>query len=101
MRLPVSPMRLLVSASVALIVSACGTLGSTSQAFPSADDLKVRPKPVPTIEMLASEQGHLQHDAAIEAWGTDGWLQVGRICRWAVNNGARLTFKCPKPPPDG
>ncbi|WP_421730794.1 hypothetical protein [Brevundimonas sp.] len=30
--------------------------------------------------------------------GNDGWKAVGRICRWVVENGARLTFECPASP---
>lgn len=64
--------------------------------FPPASDLRVQPKPVLTVEALSSEAALDEHDIAIETWGDDGWKAVGRICRWAVANGAK-GLTCPDP----
>lgn len=43
---------------------------------------------------LGSEAALDQHDIDLEAWGERGWAAVARICRWSVENGARLPFGC-------
>ena len=69
-------------------------------AYPPSADLKVEAKPVLSVEALASDNALAEHDAAVEAWGERGWAAVGRICRWAEDTGARLPFRCQRPPPD-
>lgn len=67
---------------------------------PSADDLRVEPKPPLTVAVLSSELAHKEYDAAIEAWGERASRRVGRLCRHAVSTGYKLPFACPLPPPD-
>lgn len=97
MRLKLPLMRGLAMACGVLIVSGCGTPASMR---PSADDLRVEPKPTPTLAVLSSEQAHKEYDAAIEAWGERANRKVGRLCRHAVNTGYKLPFTCSLPPPD-
>tara|TARA_R110000868_G_scaffold32613_1_gene118684 strand:- start:1586 stop:1783 length:198 start_codon:yes stop_codon:yes gene_type:complete len=52
-------------------------------------------KPVAGPEIVASAQAAAAFDVAIETWG-DGVSAAGaRICRWAIDNGAKLPFACP------
>ena len=62
---------------------------------PPVADLRVEPKPLLAAEALTSEQALNAHDAEVEAWGERGWLQVGRLCRWAQEMGA-TGVSCPK-----
>lgn len=45
-------------------------------------------------EALASDNALAEHDVAVEAWGERGWAAVARVCRWSVEAGARLPFRC-------
>lgn len=65
------------------------------QRFPAAQDLAVEAKPQLSVEALTSEKALNDHDAEIESWGERGWLQVGRLCRWAQDMGAK-GLDCPK-----
>ena len=56
----------------------------------------VEQKPVPSPEIVESEQAAAEYDAAIEAWGERGWRQIGRICRYARGHGMKID--CPGPP---
>jgi hypothetical protein len=76
-----------------LAVQGCGETIRTYQVYPSALDLAVEPKPVPTPEILTSEAAADAYDASLEAWGERGWAAVSRICRWANANGGK--FECP------
>jgi hypothetical protein len=58
--------------------------------------LRVEPKPLLDPSALGSDKALNDYDAAVEAWGERGWRTVGRLCRWAVENGAKLQFDCPK-----
>lgn len=90
---------LLIAASLSL-AGGCASRTVTRPLFPPAADLRVAPKPVLAPEAVSSEAALDQYDVDLEAWGEDGWKAVGRICRWAVENGARLTFACPATGPD-
>lgn len=79
------------------LVSACGTTGKTSPVFPPAADLKAPAKPQLRPEDLTSEAALDKHDIDLEAWGDGMHKQIGRLCRWSVENGAKLPFTCPKP----
>lgn len=68
---------------------------AVAQQFPSRADLTVEPEPVLTVEALASDKAANEHEAAVLAWGRRGWLTVGRLCRWAADNGGN--FDCPAP----
>lgn len=63
--------------------------------YPSSADLKVEPKPVPTDAIVTDPKAADAYNADVESWGERGWKTVGRICRWAVANGA--VVDCPKP----
>jgi hypothetical protein len=63
--------------------------------LPPPADLVVEDKPVPGVDTLTSAKAAADYDVAVEAWGTRGWDAVGRLCRWAVANGAKID--CPKP----
>jgi hypothetical protein len=86
---------LLLALSVAsLSVSACST--QASRTSPPVRDLIVQAKPAPSIDSLTSELAGVNYDNAVEKWGEDGWLQVGRLCRWAADN--KLPHPdCPRP----
>ena len=66
--------------------------------FPSAEDLRVEPKPVPPLAVLTSSEAGEKHDNAIEAWGERGWLAQGRVCRFHAAQGMPLPFACPAAP---
>jgi hypothetical protein len=63
--------------------------------MPPLADLAVEAKPRPSIDTLTSAKAAADYDVAVEGWGDRGWLQVGRLCRWAKANGAKVD--CPKP----
>ena len=86
---------LLIAASL-LLAPGCATQERIQPLFPPAADLVVQPKPVLAPEALTSEAALDRYDIEIEAWGEDGWKAVGRICRWAVANGAP-GLTCPDP----
>jgi hypothetical protein len=65
------------------------------QSFPPSVDLIVQPKPVLDPDALTSDKALNEYDAQIEGWGSAGWLQVARICRWAQANGAK-GLSCPR-----
>lgn len=88
------------------LASACAPTVETFQTFPPAADLQSKPKPqLDPAELqaeIAAGRGEAlldQLEINIETWGTEGWNAVGRICRWAVANGAKLPFQCAEPPP--
>jgi hypothetical protein len=56
--------------------------------FPPVEDVRVKPKPLPTAETFESEAAANRYESALEAWGEEGWARVGRICRDAVRKGA-------------
>ena len=97
MQLKLPLMRGLAMACAALTVSACSAPGLMR---PSADDLRVDPKPPLTVAFLSSEKAYKEYDASIEAWGERANRKVGRLCRHAVSTGYKLPFACPLPPPD-
>ena len=86
---------LLIAASLSL-APGCATQERIQPLFPPAGDLRVQAKPVLSPDALSSEAALDRHDIALEAWGEDGWKAVGRICRWAVANGAP-GLSCPDP----
>ncbi len=93
MQLKVFPMRALVLCAALSIVSGCATQAVVS---PPVADLQVQGKPQATADIVTSEQAAVAYDNAVEAWGETGWLQVGRLCRWAEAN--KLPHPaCPKP----
>lgn len=79
--------------------------------FPPSADLapEAKPRLDPAVLALCHEVGIdptdcsdaalTAHDDAVEAWGERRDAAVARICRWAVENGARLPFQCPPRPP--
>lgn len=66
------------------------------QQFPERADLTVEPEPVMPAEVTDSDKAANEHEAAVLAWGRRGWLTVGRLCRWAQDNGAE-GLECPSP----
>jgi hypothetical protein len=45
---------------------------------------------------VTSAAAAARYDIEVESWGERGWLQVARLCRWAVANGA-TGVTCPPP----
>ena len=90
---------LLIAVSLST-VSGCASRERIQPLFPPASDLRVEPKPRLAPADLDSEAALDRHDIAVEAWAEDGWKAVGRICRWAVANGA-AGLTCPRPPDPG
>ena len=97
MRLLKSPIALLTLSVCALAVSACTPKERLQPIFPPSADLKsvTSPKPVAGPEIVTSAQAAAEYDIAVETWGETVSKAGGRICRWAVNNGAKLDFVCP------
>jgi hypothetical protein len=87
---------LLIGAS-AVLASSCASKERVTPIFPSHADLRVEAKPRLDPEAIESDAALTAHDDAVEAWGERGWAAIGRICRWAVENGAALSFRCPPP----
>ena len=77
----------------ALAASGCGDRTRVEPSLPPVADLRVEPKPVPPPEIVTSAQAAAEYDIALETWGERGWLQVGRLCRWAREMGAQVA--CP------
>lgn len=77
-------------------MSGCGDRVRTL--YPPSADLRVEAKPRLDPADLESEAALDRHDIELELWGERGWAAVGRICRWAAENGADLGFDCPPPP---
>lgn len=89
--------RLLPLLACALAANACAEQVKTSLAFPPAADLQAatEPKPVPPDDIVTSDQAAADYDAAVEAWGDRVSAAGARICRWVVDAGGKLPFKCP------
>jgi hypothetical protein len=64
--------------------------------YPPPADLRVEAKPRLDPAAIDSEAALEAHDNAVESWGERGWATVGRLCRWAADNGAR-GLDCRKP----
>lgn len=86
----------LMIASFAVAAASCETPGAAI--FPPAEDLRVKPKPVPSDDVLTSRIAGEKHDNAVEAWGEEGWATVARACRFWRAQGMPLPFACPVPP---
>lgn len=80
------------------MLSGCQQQPKAIVLFPPAADLRPEEKPRLQPADLGSEAALDAHDIAVETWGERGWRAVGRICRWAVANGATLPFECAPPP---
>lgn len=91
----------LASGALLWLAPGCAPKVLTSQQFPSAADMRPEPRPQLGIDALNSEAALDAYEIELEAWAERGWRAVGRICRWAVANGAKLEYRCPAPPPDG
>ena len=89
-----APMTVCQVLSAVSILSACAKPASPTLAFPPAADLAVPAKPVPSVEILTSAKASAAHSSAVEAWGDGLALQIGRLCRWAEEMGAR-GVNCP------
>ena len=87
------PIAVLMIASLGAAVASCETTAGT---FPRAEDLTVQPKPSPPDEVLTSRIAGERYDNAVEAWGEDGWAQVGRLCRFFDEMGMKR-LSCPPP----
>jgi hypothetical protein len=72
----------------------CASKERISPVFPSAADLTVREKPVLSPDALSSEAALDAYEIELESWGGAGWLQIGRLCRWARDNG--MDINCHK-----
>jgi hypothetical protein len=70
--------------------------------FPPSVDLEAaaEAKPVAPAAIVTSAQAAAAYDIAVESWGERVSRAGGRICRWAVDNGAELPFACPARPSD-
>lgn len=81
-------------------VSSCARPERLTPIYPPSADLMAltEAKPVPGVEILTSEAAANRHDAAVESWGDRLSAAGARVCRWAVDNGAKLPFACPARP---
>lgn len=96
MRFPPSRMPFLLIAASFAIVSGCSATGSTQAAFPSAADLAVKPRPVADPAGLTSEAALDASETELLLWGEEGWLAVGRLCRFYRGMGMK-GLDCPAP----
>ena len=89
---------LLVLASVWLVTGCAGRV-QTSLSYPPVADLRaaIEPKPIATPDIVTSDQANADYSLAVELWGDRVSSAGGRICRWVVETGGKLPFKCPKP----
>lgn len=94
MRLKTCLIVCLMSVSVGVAAASCATQGST---WPSAEDLRVEPAPVPTADILTSRVAGERYDNARDAHSEAGWAKVGRLCRFFAGQGMPLPFECPLP----
>jgi len=83
--------------AVSAIPDARPTAGRVTPIYPPSADLAVEAKPIMPPEAVRSEAAGIAHDIAIEGWGERGWDAVGRLCRWAADNGMK-GLSCPPPP---
>ena len=91
-----SRIALLVALGSLLLVSACGEpTKPVFQSFPRSADLQPPPIPKPGIDILTSDKANEDFHVAMESAARAAVLQIGRLCRWAVDNGDQLPFKCP------
>lgn len=88
---------LLTIVSCGVGVASCETPGNIR---PPVEDLRVRPKPVPSDDVLTSREAGEKFDNAVEAWGEAGWATVARSCRFWRDQGMPLPFECPAPQPE-
>lgn len=76
--------------------------------LPLAIDLRVSPEPTLPPAVFELDQAGNPTEAALAAeaewndgiliWGREGWLQVGRICRWAEDLAGDVPdLECPEP----
>lgn len=91
---PAGPTRLLLALSCAWLASACASKGPPLTAYPPPADLAVPSKPQLAPEALGSAVALAEHNSRIEAWGDGLALQIGRLCRWAEDMGAK-GVRCP------
>lgn len=80
------------------LASACADSRPVSVSiFPPSADLQAatEPKPVPTGNIVTDPVARERYNVAVETWGEGLWRAGGRLCRWAVENGAELPFICP------
>lgn len=87
------PTLLLTLSAFGLAAQGCGPQVRVQPLFPPSADLAVEPKPVPRADIVTSAQASAEYDIALESWGERGWNAVGRICRWAREQGASVS--CP------
>lgn len=80
-----------------LLVTGCASRERVTPIYPPSADLEVEAKPIMPPEAVRSEAAGIAHDIAIEGWGERGWGAVGRLCRWAADNGMK-GLSCPPPP---
>lgn len=90
----------LILCALSLAVSGCATKERLQPIFPPSADLQAatEAKPIAPPEIVTSAQAAAEHDIAVESWGERVQRAGGRICRWAVDNGAELPFDCPDRP---
>jgi hypothetical protein len=64
---------------------------------PPVADLQAatEPKPVPTDDIVTSQQAYDQYQASIEAWGDRISSAGGRLCRWSERV-YKVKIGCPK-----
>jgi hypothetical protein len=92
--------RLTLNLTIAIAAAAVASCATPVSTWPSAEDLRPDPKPVPSIEILTSREAGEKHDNAVEAWGERRDAAVGRLCRFFRDQGMSLPFTCPPRPAD-
>ncbi|MBH9536930.1 hypothetical protein [Novosphingopyxis sp. YJ-S2-01] len=87
-------------------MSGCAPRERLQPIFPPPADLEAvtEAKPIAPVAIVTSAKAAAEYDVAVESWGERLNAAGGRICRWALRNGAVLPFACtkaqPSTPPD-
>lgn len=59
-------------------------------AYPPIADLQTKPEPVFPEEALTDPDAFDKWTSEALLWGRDGWLQVGRLCRYFQGHGMEV-----------
>lgn len=77
------------------LLTVSGCCGQKLPIYPPSADLAAvtEAKPVPTIDILTSEQASEHYNANVESWGDRISAAGGRLCRYFKRQG--MTMECP------
>lgn len=81
--------------------SSCAERAIAVQSYPPNADVEAvtAPKPQPTPDIVTDPQANARYNAAVESWGDTIHSAGVRICQWAQQSGAKLSFLCDRKQP--